>query len=113
MEWRTAIPQRDGLGESPFWHPLERRLYWIDIPGRQVRRADPDTGAVESWEVPSEPGCIAPLEGGGLVIALREGIYRAPVWRGQVQPLARLGYDPRTTRARRERDRFPDRKSVV
>jgi sugar lactone lactonase YvrE len=99
MEWRTAIAQRDGLGESPFWHPLERKLYWIDIPGRQIRRADPDADAVESWEMPSDPGCIAPVEGGGLAIALRGGLYRAASWGGALQLVARLDYDPRTTRA--------------
>ncbi len=99
MEWRTAIAQREGLGESPFWHPLERKLYWIDIPGRQIRRADPDSGEVESWDVPSDPGCIAPVDGGGLMIALRDGLYCAPAWREPVKLVARLEYDPKTTRA--------------
>lgn len=30
-------------GENPLWHPLERRLYWTDIPGGRMFRYDPAT----------------------------------------------------------------------
>ncbi len=102
MTWQTAITSPSGLGESPFWHPDEQQLYWIDIPGRQIHRADPATGRVESWAMPSEPGCIAPARTGGqpsgLVIALRDGIYRARQWGGTLQRLVAAGHDPHTTR---------------
>jgi hypothetical protein len=26
--WQRVTSQADGLGESPFWHPVEKRLYW-------------------------------------------------------------------------------------
>jgi sugar lactone lactonase YvrE len=97
-DWRTVIAQPDELGESPFWHPEERLLYWVDIPARQVRRADPATGTVESWAMPTEPGCIAPIRGGGLVLALRDGVYRASSWRGPLVPVARFNHDLATTR---------------
>jgi sugar lactone lactonase YvrE len=96
--WRTVIAQPDELGESPIWHPEERLLYWVDIPARQVRRADPATGTVESWAMPTEPGCIAPIRGGGLVLALRDGVYRASSWRGPLVPVARFNHDLATTR---------------
>ncbi len=31
-------------GEGPLWHPLERRLYWVDIPQSRIFRYDPATG---------------------------------------------------------------------
>jgi sugar lactone lactonase YvrE len=96
--WRTAVAERDELGESPFWHPLERKLYWVDIPARQIRRCEPATGAVQSWPMPSEPGCIAPVKDGGLVIALRDGIYRAADWGGTLILVARFNHDVATTR---------------
>jgi sugar lactone lactonase YvrE len=96
--WRTVIAQPDELGESPFWHPTERLLYWIDIPACQVRRADPATGSVQSWAVPSEPGCIAPIHGEGLVLALRDGVYRASSWHGPLVPVVRFNHDVATTR---------------
>jgi D-xylono/L-arabinono-1,4-lactonase len=30
-------------GENPLWHPMERRLYWCDIPGGRIFRYDPET----------------------------------------------------------------------
>jgi len=98
MSWRCAIEPPDQLGESPFWHPEERLLYWVDIPARQVRRADPATGSVESWAMPSEPGCIAPVRGGGLVLALRDGVYRASGWRAALVSVVRFSHDVATTR---------------
>ena len=99
--WRVAVAQPDRLGESPFWHPAERLLYWVDIPAMQLRRCDTAGGAggaVERWQMPSEPGCIAPAAGGGLAIALRDGIYRAHAWGGPLALIAKGPHDPRTTR---------------
>ncbi|MEJ8835445.1 SMP-30/gluconolactonase/LRE family protein [Ramlibacter sp. AN1133] len=92
MTWQVAVPEPDGLGESPFWHPTEQRLYWVDIRGRRVRRFDPATGAREQWELPQEAGCIAPAARGGLVLGLRDGIYRARRWGGSLEPLVRFGH---------------------
>jgi sugar lactone lactonase YvrE len=96
--WEIVVKEPDQLGESPFWHPHERMLYWVDIQARQVRRVDPTHGAVESWSVPSEPGCIAPMAGGGLMMALRDGIYRARSWGAPLERLVRMNYDTATTR---------------
>ena len=96
--WRVVVARPDRLGESPFWHPDERMLYWVDIPALQVRRCDAVGGAIESWAMPTEPGCIAPAARGGLVIALRDGIYRARSWGGALTPLAHFNYDTGTTR---------------
>jgi sugar lactone lactonase YvrE len=86
----TALP--DLLGESPFWHPAESRLYWVDIAARQLKRVQPGS-AVETWEMPSEPGCIAPVHGGGLVIALRDGIWRAPGWGMALERVVQFNHD--------------------
>ncbi len=91
----TSLP--DTLGESPFWHPQEQRLYWVDIAARRVARLAVDglqaVGAVEHWPLDEEPGCIAPAEGGGLVLALRSGLYRARTWRGPLERLNAAPYD--------------------
>ncbi|WBX99957.1 SMP-30/gluconolactonase/LRE family protein [Ramlibacter tataouinensis] len=96
--WQSVAPQRDQLGESPFWHPGEQRLYWIDIPGRAMRRTQPGSGRVESWPMPQEPGCLAPALSGGWVMALRDGVYRAREWGGVLSLLQRFDHDPATTR---------------
>jgi sugar lactone lactonase YvrE len=93
-----VVPEPDELGESPFWHPHEQTLYWLDIPGRQILRANVFMGSVERWPMPSEPGCMAPAASGGLVIALRDGVYRARDWGGALTPVAMFDHDPATTR---------------
>jgi sugar lactone lactonase YvrE len=96
--WQSAVKQADQLGESPFRHPDEQMLYWVDIPGRQLRRANANVGTVESWAMPQEPGCIAPARSGGLVVALRDGIYRARQWGGALDLVLRFDHDTATTR---------------
>ena len=101
--WQALTTQPDGLSESPFWHPLEHRLYWVDIPGRRLARVKVQhltqaQGAVEYWPVPEEPGCMAPVVGGGVIVALRDGIYLGRTWGGPLELLAAAPYD--TTRLR-------------
>ena len=99
MEWHVVSPETVDLGESPFWHPTEQTLYWVDIPAKKVLRANVYMGTVETWNMPTEPGCIAPALNGGLVIALRNGIFRAREWGGALEPLVTLPYDTATVRA--------------
>ena len=101
--WQAVTTEPDGLSESPFWHPQEQRLYWVDIPGRRIGRVavssgpsvqDPlQNGAVEYWPLKQEPGCIAPVHSSGLVMALRDGVYLAREWGGDLQLLAPAPYD--------------------
>ena len=102
MTWKIAAAQPSELGESPFWHPDEARLYWVDIAARQICRTGSLAATVERWTMPSEPGCIAPARtkglNAGLVIALRSGIYRARQWGGELELLAPALHDPATTR---------------
>jgi len=100
MNWTPLADSRCQLGESPFWHPHERSLYWLDITERTVlrTRGDGDGATIERWQLPSEPGCMAPARSGGLVLALRDGIYRARHWGGELVLLARADYDTRTMR---------------
>ncbi len=98
MTWQTVTSQAYELGESPFWHPHEQMLYWVDIPGKHVHRCNIFMCNIESWAMPSEPGSIAPAESGGLVIALRDGIYRARQWGGALVKLAAAQHDTATTR---------------
>ncbi len=98
-DWQRCTDEPDELGESPFWHPHERALYWVDVAGRRLRRAVPDASAgAQSWPMPSEPGCIAPARSGGLVVALRDGIYRARTWGGSLERMVVALHDPATTR---------------
>ena len=48
-ELRVAVASAALLGESPFWHPRERALYYCDIPGKRLYRFDPAGGALTHW----------------------------------------------------------------
>lgn len=103
-DWQTAVTQPDELGESPFWHPDEQMLYWVDITGQQIHRLNTFMGSVESWAMPSEPGCIAPArlagckDSGAFVIALRDAIYGASQWGGALRRLTPALHKPDVTR---------------
>ncbi len=99
MSWQALSDDVFELGESPFWHPSEQQLYWVDIPGKAILRANIYMGFVQRWDMPSEPGCIAPAAKGGLVIALRDGVFRAQEWGGELERIATLPYDTAVIRA--------------
>lgn len=100
--WQLVSAAPCEVGESPFWHPHEQLLYWVDILSKKIHRCNVFMGAVESWVMAGphdlEPGCIAPAADGGLVIALRDGIYRAKKWEGGLEQLASADHDSATTR---------------
>lgn len=99
MTWQALTTTPCELGESPFWHPHEQMLYWVDIPGKKIQRANVYLGTVDTWDMPTEPGCIAPAASGGLVMALRHGVFRAHSWGGELQRIATMDYDPSRMRA--------------
>ncbi|MEN9887827.1 MAG: hypothetical protein RL758_2405, partial [Pseudomonadota bacterium] len=42
-------------GTSPFWHPHEERLYWLDAGVRRLWRLHPLSGAADHLDLPEEP----------------------------------------------------------
>ncbi len=86
------------LGESPLWHPTEQVLYWCDIPGRALNRFDPRTSNHTRWDFTTEPASIAPMREGGLLLAMRDGLWRFDTGTGQRSPLAAPPYDTRLER---------------
>ncbi len=82
------------LGESPFWHPSEQRLYYLDIPGHALFRLDEGASEPQRWALNDEPGCVVPLKQGGLLIAQRNGLWRFDPDNGDYERLAEPPYDP-------------------
>jgi len=64
------------LGESPFWHPDERALWWCDIPGHRLNRYHPATGEHRARRFDTDVACAAPLTGGHLLLGMRDGLWR-------------------------------------
>ncbi|WP_338426689.1 SMP-30/gluconolactonase/LRE family protein [Sphingopyxis kveilinensis] len=83
---QLLLDARALLGESPFWHAAEARLYWVDIEGRKIHRTDPATGSDEVMELAEQVGCIAPRATGGLVAALENGCALIDDWGAAPRP---------------------------
>jgi sugar lactone lactonase YvrE len=97
--WTQLTHTPNTLGESPWWHPDEQMLYWADIAGFHLHRMNAFTGDVQSWRMPSEPGCFAPAQSGGFIIALRDRLVRSHAWGAELQSLCNFDHDAATTRA--------------
>lgn len=100
-----ACPQPATLGESPLWHPLEQRLYYVDIAARQVLCLREGAAQPRVWQLDSEPGCIAALAEGGLLVAQRNGLWRLDTGTGAHEFLLAPPFDPA---AQRFNDGKPD-----
>jgi sugar lactone lactonase YvrE len=95
----TALPLPPSLlGESPFWHPDEGALYWCDIPARQINRWTQAGGEHRQWSFDTEPACCAPLPGGRLLVAFRDGLFQFDPRTGQRQCVAEPPYDVKQER---------------
>jgi sugar lactone lactonase YvrE len=90
----VAVAEPNRLGESPLWHPLEQLLYWCDIPAHRLFRLDPVTGATRYWQFECEVACCAPMSGGALMLAMRDGLWRFNTETGQRSLLAAPPYEP-------------------
>jgi len=95
---QVAVAQPSGLGESPVWHPAAQCLYYIDIPGKELLRFDPARGQRRQWALDSEPGALAPMPDGALLLALRSGLWRFDPASGAQRKLADAPYKPAAQR---------------
>ncbi len=100
---QVAVALPSALGESPFWHPREQCLYWCDIAGRTLNRTHSDGTDLAQWRFDCEPGSCAPCLDGGLVMAMRDGLWRFDPATGERRLLAPAPYDA-------ARERFNDGK---
>lgn len=95
---RLVLDAQATLGECPVWSAREQCLYWIDIAGKAIHRFNPVTGENQRWPTPTEPGCLALAQNGGLIAALRDGFYRFTPSTGTLAKIAEAPYDTSTMR---------------
>lgn len=82
-------PQRDQLGEGPFWSEAEASLYWVDIVGRIAQRFTPSAGAFAAWTLPGHVSAIVPTTRGDAIVALPDGLHRLDLQSGATTPFVR------------------------
>jgi D-xylonolactonase len=64
------------LGEGALWHAPSKQVYFVDIKGSKIHRCAPDGSARQTWSTPKTPGFVLPVDGGGFICGMRDGIYR-------------------------------------
>ncbi len=66
-------------GENPLWHPIEKQLYWTDIPTGRMFRYDPSTGEHEQFYHGQVVGGFTIQAEGTLLLFMARGAVK--VWR--------------------------------
>jgi sugar lactone lactonase YvrE len=79
---------RDLLGESPRWHPHEKRLYWVDINSGILHCQAPGDKEPVSHSAGLKIGCFAFEKTGSLILATSSGIQRWNADRAFLMPLS-------------------------
>ena len=67
------------VGEGPLWHPIEKKVYWTDIPRGRMFRLDPATGSHEQFYDGREVGGFTIQEDGALLLFMDKGA--VAIWR--------------------------------
>jgi L-arabinonolactonase len=65
---------RDELGEGPVWCTRTQSLFWVDALGRRIHRMHAATGGISSWPLSKMPASYALRDGGGALLASRNGL---------------------------------------
>jgi D-xylono/L-arabinono-1,4-lactonase len=79
MEPRLIADYACTTGENPLWHPLERRLYWTDIPTGRMFRYDPGAGKHEQFYQGDIVAGFTFQADGALLLFMERGAVR--LWR--------------------------------
>ena len=75
-EVTLALDAQNHLGESPMWSARDQALWWVncELPP-ELHRWHPESGAHDIWPMPQRIGGFVHKAGGGLLLALADGIF--------------------------------------
>ena len=72
----VAVDAGNYLGETPLWCAGEDALWWINCEDPpQLHRWHPASGRHDVWPMPQRIGGVARCAGGGMLVALGDGLY--------------------------------------
>ena len=74
-EVKNVLALQAELAECPTWSARDQVLWCVDILAPAIHRFDPRSGALESFPQQEEVGCIGLREQGGVIAALRSGVW--------------------------------------
>jgi len=79
MQPEMIADYRCVTGEGPMWHPMEQRLYWVDIPTGRMFRYEPATGRHEQFYQGDVVGGFTVQADGALLLFMERGAVR--IWK--------------------------------
>jgi sugar lactone lactonase YvrE len=98
LEVEVVLPVHASVGEGPVWDERTNTLVWVDIMGSSVHVFDPASGRDRAVDVGQPVGAAALREGGGLVLALRDGFALLDADLGDLRWVAKVEDDVLTNR---------------
>lgn len=72
---KNVLPLQAELAECPLWSVQEQVLWCVDILAPAIHRFDPASGELSTFPQEEEVGCIGLREQGGIIAALRSGVW--------------------------------------
>jgi sugar lactone lactonase YvrE len=75
------------LGEGPMWDADTGLFYWVDILQDCFHQLNPATGAHRRYDIGQPVGTVVLRQGGGFVLALRDGLAFYDADTGQLDPI--------------------------
>lgn len=76
MDFTVLTPPGARLGESPVWDATAGCLWWLDIKSRILHRLDMASTSSTFSMLPEDPGSVVLARSGGMVVTMRNGVYR-------------------------------------
>ena len=73
------------LGEGAIWHPIDKKLYWVDIEGKLLHVFDPISQKDKAYDTDERIGTVVPVKSGGVLLALENGISHFDLESGQMK----------------------------
>jgi sugar lactone lactonase YvrE len=75
-EVTLAFDADNYLGETPIWSVADQALWWVNCEHPpELHCWKPDGGSHVTWPMPQRIGGFVPKAGGGLLVALADGLY--------------------------------------
>ena len=75
------------LGESVLWHPVDKKIYWLDLKGPALHIYDPATKAADMWKLSlGVPMGTLVRASQGFILTGREGTFKVDVAARKLTP---------------------------
>ncbi len=71
-----VLDKKATLAEGALWDHKNKVLYWVDIEKGMLYVYDPEKEKNQEFDLGQKVGTVVPVDTGGLLVALQDGIYR-------------------------------------